>query len=580
MSRRKRRPEAVPPPPGAASLGAPPPPLEAPQPSPAGAESAWTRRAPLLAALAAFLLYLPSLGSAFLYDDLRVIEGNRAIRDLGYLETVLRSDPSRPLLALSWALNYRVSGLSPWSYHLVNALLHAGCAALVASLGRFAARRLALASPGAVGLFAGLFFALTPMATETVAYLSSRSSALAGLLSLAALRLALGGLEPLRAGRLAGAGGLLALGLLAKEEAAAAPLLLMACDWFLVARQDRRALRPRLPLYAVLLALPPAGLVLRRALTGAWLPLPAHPPGLYLLTQAAAFPAYLGRALVPFDPAFYRAVPLGTWPPSPGVAVALLVAVGVLVLAFGLRRRVPLLSLAVAWMLLALLPSSLVPLRETVVDHRAYLGGAGAALLAGWFLSSPLRRPAAAFLLLLMAGAAVRYQWILANPVRAWADAVKRAPQDTVALFGLAEGLAERRDPRAEAAYRAAVTAAPGDARTWSNLGKFLADSRRLEEGEKAAREAVRIAPADARVRSNLGLILAMRGKLDEATAEMQAARGLDPPLARVRIALAALLAHRGDREAAYALLDEAASLEIDEKDARDIEALRTRLAR
>src|SRR5687768_6390253 len=110
VSRRRSRPQSPSRPPS--SL--PKHPSSAPQsPSP------WIRHASLIAAALAFVLYLPSLGGGFLYDDQGLILDNRAIRDLGALPQILRADPSRPLLSLTWALNYAVSGLEPWSYHLV-----------------------------------------------------------------------------------------------------------------------------------------------------------------------------------------------------------------------------------------------------------------------------------------------------------------------------------------------------------------------------------------------------------------------------------------------------------------------------
>src|SRR5262245_64362591 len=86
-------------------------------------------QAPRVAALLAFLVFLPSLGNPFLYDDLIVIVDNLSIRDIGAPMSVLLYDRARPLLNLSWAINYSMSGLEPWSYHLVNALIHAGNAA-------------------------------------------------------------------------------------------------------------------------------------------------------------------------------------------------------------------------------------------------------------------------------------------------------------------------------------------------------------------------------------------------------------------------------------------------------------------
>src|SRR5919108_6373469 len=101
----------------------------------------WADHAPLFAALVALLVYLPSLAGGFLYDDIHVVVDNRRIRDLSALGTVLRYEPARPVLSLTWAINYALGGLRPWPYHLVNVAIHAGNAALACSLFLWMARR-------------------------------------------------------------------------------------------------------------------------------------------------------------------------------------------------------------------------------------------------------------------------------------------------------------------------------------------------------------------------------------------------------------------------------------------------------
>jgi hypothetical protein len=150
----------------------------------------WTRHPAAAAALLGFAVHLGSLGGGFLYDDQRVILENTSLYDLGNLRWLLMYDKARPLLNLSWALNYAVSGYAPWSYHLVNLALHAANAALVTVLfGRLARDR------PPVAFAAGALFAVTPMAVETVGYVASRSTALATFFILITLLLAVTGLE-------------------------------------------------------------------------------------------------------------------------------------------------------------------------------------------------------------------------------------------------------------------------------------------------------------------------------------------------------------------------------------------------
>jgi protein O-mannosyl-transferase len=571
MARRAARSEARP---EAAAPG--------PRPAPAALPSAagrWAARAPLLAALLAVAAYAPSLGGGFLYDDIHVVVDNRRIRDLAAIGTVLRYEPARPVLNLTWALNYAAGGLTPWTYHLVNVAIHAGNAALVASLFLWMARRSPRRETPAAALFAAGLFAVTPMAAETVAYVSSRSTALAALFGLASLRMAVRVLEQPAPRHLAGALALFALALGTKEEAAALPLLLLLLDYFFVAGQRVADLRRRLKVHAAFVALPVLGLVARRAATGAWLPAPAADRALYLLTQAAAYPVYLLRWLLPFDPAFFREHPLAVWPPSAATLAGIAVSAAVAVSAVAWRRRWPMWSFAVAWVAAALLPSSsIVPLGEMVVDHRAYLGGAGLLFWLGTLLWRRGGGPLAAIVLTVLIARAWHYEWVLADPVRAWEDATRRAPSSADAQRALADAYAGKGDPRAMVALTTAVRLEPRDARSWANLGVLYAQSGRLDDAATSMRAAAAAAPGDARIHDNLGLILQARGRDDEAAAAFEAAIAADARLAQPRIRLAALLARRGQAARARALLDEAATLEIDAEDVRAIEALRAQL--
>jgi len=535
------------------------------------------RRALLLPGLLAFLLYLPSLHGAFLYDDAVNVVTNRALG--AGLGAVLRHEPARPLLSLSFALNHALSGLEPWSYHLANALIHAANAMLAASLFLWLAARGGRRDARGGAIFAACLFAVTPMAVETVAYVSSRSTGLCALFMLASLRLAVDGLERPRPPRVAAALGLFVLALLTKEEAASLPLLLLLVDAFFLGAGDLRAPAARLRYHAAFLALPVIGLLARRLATGAWLPPPAVDHAVYLVTQASAFPLYLARAALPFDPAFFRGHVPSPWPPDGPVLLLAGIGLLLLALAVALRRRHPLFAFAVLWMAAALVPSSsLAPLREMVVDHRAYLGGAGVLFALGRVLWAPGRLLFGAALVALLSARSVQYQRVLGDPIRAWEDAVTRAPHSAEAWRALGEAYGAVGDGRAEWALQQAVRLGDSRAQSWANLGVYYLSRQRRDEALVALRRAAAAAPRDARIRDNLGVLLEAEGRTDEARAEYEAAVAGTPRLAQPRIRLAQLLLEGGQSERARRLLDEAAALEIDAEDARAIEAVRARL--
>ena len=141
--------------------------------------------------------YWNSFNVPFLLDDALAIDNNPSIRHLGRIGDVLLPPPTapttaRPLLNLTFALNYTEGGLSVRGYHAVNLLIHI-CAGLVL-LGIV---RRSLLLPGlrprygeaALPLAAcvALLWTLHPLQTESVTYISQRAESLMGLFYLLTL---------------------------------------------------------------------------------------------------------------------------------------------------------------------------------------------------------------------------------------------------------------------------------------------------------------------------------------------------------------------------------------------------------
>lgn len=543
-----------------------------PPPAAAGPGSTLRRDLGVAAAVAA-LVYAPSLAGGFLYDDGAVIVRNPYIRDLGALGTILRYEPARPLLGLTWALNFAVAGVTAWPYHLVNILIHALNAALLVPIFRWMgarAGRAAAAEPAA--LLGACLFAATPMAAETVAYVASRSSALMTAFALGSVWLLVRAWDTRSRRHAAGAFACFLLALATKEEAAALPFVLLLVDFFYLSQRRLAELRPRAWLHACFLAVLPLGLVARRLATGAWLPAPAIDTGQYLLTQWTVFPLYLARAALPFDPAFYRHHLPAPWPPDAlTLAFALLSAV-VFLLAVRRARLWPDGAFAVLCLAAGLLPSSsIVALNEMAVDHRAYFGSFGVAFAIGGVLWRYGGLRWGAVVLILFAARSVQYQWVLADPVRAWEDAVARAPRSGDAWCALGEAYAARNDPRAENAFLQATRLDPGSSRYWANLGLYHGKAGRPAQAVGPMERAVAAAPRDGVLRDYLGQVLVRLGRDAEAEAAFAAAAAAEPALVPPRVNLAAMLIRRGEFERARAELAAAERLPTEPAEAAAI---------
>ncbi len=147
----------------------------------------------------------------------------------------------RPLVTLSYRLDYLVHGASPFGFHLTNVVLHATVAVLV-----FAWMR-RLGAGLAASAVATALWALHPRLTESVTWVSGRTDVLAALLMFAAMLTwpdddAEGtARRPLQSW---GAAALLLLALLAKEIAVVGGIAIVASD--LLRDRDWRAAGKRL----------------------------------------------------------------------------------------------------------------------------------------------------------------------------------------------------------------------------------------------------------------------------------------------------------------------------------------------
>ena len=354
------------------------------------------RRAALIAALVAALVYLPALGNRFALDDGAIVERNAAAHSIGtalgafahpYWPPEHGAGLWRPLVILSFAVDWQLSGGNAAWLHATNILLHALATALVVFV-------IAAYVAPAAALAGGLLFAVHPVHVEAVANLVGRAELLAACFVLAALlagrvvrrRVGAGRPSaPAEAALLAA----LVCGLLAKEHA----VVTIALLWL-----DERT-RPgepgRIPVrtYALIAAVTLAWLVVRRLVEGG-LGFDAVAPTFFHLDAwgriSTMLPAVLTvvRLLVwPFDlsPDYHpRVIERLEQPTLPGV-LGLVVLAALVTLALLLWRRHRVTSLGLLLIGIAWLPTAnlLFPTGIALAERTLYLPSVGVAVLAG-----------------------------------------------------------------------------------------------------------------------------------------------------------------------------------------------------
>lgn len=473
-----------------------------PSTTPPSNRAEWRRRAPpWLAATAAgvalaalvFVLWWPALGASFQFDDFNVIVGNPRVHSLS---AWLASMPGiRPLLKLSYALNYSLDP-GPRGFRLLNVAIHAANSCLVGALLWRRARTHGLAVDGAIAAagLATLVFALHPVQTESVTYVTGRSVSLAALPCLLALASWLASRDATARGPAFAWHGLsllgFALALGVKETAIVLPLALLL--WSATeARSAARApgARPDLPATPAWRALLPllalAGVAIAVALL--WPPyrrlldtsLAIRPVSANLMTQAHALGYLAAQLLRPWgmnaDPALPATTQLDALTALLGLAWIAVALTGL-----ALVRWRPAVAFGLLWFLLWLLPTnSLLPRYDVANDRQLYLALIGPAWLFGLAVAAASHRlalrwlpPAAAAAVgLLLAVATLQRNHVYADEIHFWQDVVHKSPLSPRAAnnLGMAYALACR-DAEALREFERAVRLQPGYIRARINL--------------------------------------------------------------------------------------------------------------
>ena len=475
------------------------------------------------------------LHSDFTYDDKVEVLGNQTVRAAEDWRSIFSYNWSRPLVLASYAVNYQQSGMDPFGYHLVDLGLQIANAGLALLVVTELLRLSGHSNPIPVAFFAAGFWAVHPLATESVVYVTGRSEQLLGFFALYGLWL---WTRWLRIG-----GGLLFTGAwlaviaagLCKESAAVLPVAYLAIDFLLRPSDSKRPSR-----WAVLLpgvALLGAFLGLRWFLEGSiGHPNPQRDMVTQVLTQVEVFWRYVSLSVLPSGQSIFHDYPEASFGLRPLLAgIALL-----LVSLYAWRKKYsdPIPVIGFFFFLLFLAPTFFVPLKETMAEHRTYLSLLGASVLVSYGLSAfepAVHRRAGVGLLLLLLGSSILRTQTWQSEVSLWADAAAKAPESAEAHYGHGEAQfyaaanfemteTERENLDPIAAYKKAVDLDATYLAAWNKLGISHAQRGENLAAIGAWQALLSLDKEHCKAHTNLGKTFVTMGQTMEGLRELESA--------------------------------------------------------
>ncbi|UCF80472.1 MAG: tetratricopeptide repeat protein [Acidobacteriota bacterium] len=536
------------------------------------------RWAPLVLVVLPLLIYANSLNNAFHYDDFHSLVDNPHIRKLENIPSFFTSARTtsihaerghyRPVLFSTYALSYALGGYDydPTVFRLANLILH-----ILNGLLLFAVFR-RVSGNTAVAFYAALLFAVHPLNTESVNYISCRSNVLATTFYLAGVGLFVGysGSAPTRrrTAFYAGSLGCFGLGLLTKEIVITLPAILMLLDILILSpRPDgagggaKISLAPQTSLSGQGASFDVKTLFRRHLafwmVAGFYLflifavglkPMYERHGVLYnLLVQTKAMAFYLRLLVFPRGLSVAHGFDMESTL-SAAFWISLFIIGGSLFLTWRLRRRCGLLSFAILWYFIALLPtSSVIALHIPVNEHRTYLPGVGFAVAVAFL-----------FGLITTKSKETRARLRPAPTLGRLGQALSKLAVPlfavVVGIFSVAVFARNQTWKTAITLWKDAAKKYPDNPHAHETLGLEYSKLGDLEKAEREFLLAVRrggVSKALAKPYNELGIIYAKRKEYESAIEHYTLSAELDPRAIEPHLNLGMLYSQQGQHEKA-----------------------------
>ncbi len=494
------------------------------------------------------LSYINTLNNSFVYDDNTYVVENRQIRSASNIpKAFISSYPPdskgqglyRPLVTVSYIIDYALWGLNPKGFHLANIIFHILTSIIVYLL---AFEIIKTQWPSAV---VGIVFALHPVHTETVTWVVGRAEVMAGLFYFLAFLFYIKAVNlPFFKNRQFIFSNIFYfLALLSKEIAITLPILLFVYDYFFVQRQRSTEiieLLKRRYLYFIILTF--IYIIIRYAVLGAFTPqknLSFNPDvGLYerFLTIIVVIGYYIRLLFLPFnltvDYVFPKIASIGL--PVIIYGGVLLVSIAIAVLLYKRSKR---LSFSILIFFVTILPvSNIMPIGELIAERFLYIPLISFALLIGistdyFFIRFPSRflRIIISIPLILLAlfysllTISRNYDW--KDAFTLWKATIYTMPASSVAHNNLGVEYVKKEDHvDAIKEYKKAIELSPKYSHALTNLGDAYFKIGLINEAIDFYRKAIEAEPDYAIAYNNIGFAYHEKGLYKESLAEYKKA--------------------------------------------------------
>ncbi|MBL7157630.1 MAG: tetratricopeptide repeat protein [Candidatus Omnitrophica bacterium] len=522
-----------------------------------------------------FAVYGNSLKGELIWDDEYLIKSNLYLRDSSYLTKLLtrpigdgagiESGSYRPLQMLMHMLEFSLWKLDVMGYHIVNTILH-----ILAALGIFWFIYV-LFGDFLMAFLTGALFAVHPIHTEAVAYISGRSDSLVTIFIILSLIFYI---KYLHSGRAITYTVMLLCSIfavLSKENGIILPILLLLYHYSF---KKRLKIKSFLPVAGICFFY----LFLRMTV----LKIPSF-QNIYPTTLLQRIPGffvaitnYIKLLFLPFSLHMeygYKIFSLNNPKAMFGIAITISL---LLICVFRRRKKDNPVFFAISWFFITLIPqSNLYPVNAYMAEHWLYLPSVGFFLILARGLAQLYRKNfktlfALSIIILLSfyIYLTVRQNGYWREPIAFYERTLTFAPESprVYSDFGVAAYNTGRKDKAIEL-FKKAVELKPDYAEAFNNLGAVCSDIGKHEEAITFCKKAIELRPDYAGAYNNLGVAYNGRKRYEEAIVSYEKSLGMNPDSAEVYNNLGNLYISTGKIDEAIAAYKKAVKIKPDYAD-------------
>lgn len=554
------------------------------------------------------------LHNSFIWDDSMVIVDNNfvkswknfpkifsrayltGIKDLDYLgEREIGSGETsyRPIVTMSYFIDYSIWKLNPFGYHLTNILLHIYNLLLVFTFVTLVTRN------NKIGLLSALFFAIHPVNAEAVSVISLREDLFTFAFFLSSLVIYIKS-ESYESGKkiflYLSSLVLFFLALLSKEMAITLPFVLMLYDYFFVFNQDSKKLltRFRSRYFGYFLVTSIYIYINFFLMKNSGVPTLKYPGGTFftnILTIFRVFAGYITWLLLPMYihptlPDDYRLISFRLLEPQLILAIILLAAI--FSIALRLRKDNHIISFSIFWFFITLIPvANVIPLVNYMASRYLYLPITGFCLLISVLLlasatmiskktspSSDLAQRIQKSVLMLLVAYYCVFTFLInknfKDNITFWTNIVRHYPENALAYSSLGSSFKKAGIfNKAIEEYKMALSLDPAYAKDHNDLGTCYYQIGLVDEAIKEFQHAIKLDNGLLDAYNNLGSAVGDKGRYQEAISYFEHTIKINPEYAQAYNNLGITYARMGKWQQARALWEKCLQIKPENKDAK-----------